>query len=238
MITPQSRRIFQATSAYDAEAWCQAIRLQIEAVLSGKSSIAARHRSFSEDDLVPQNTVGARRLFADFGRKNAGRMDVWQAGRAIKNARFRQKDGALPSLPEASRSMSSFFDDESPLVSTSPSFEHTALSSHDNDIAQAVRHLAMSFSSPISLDDPKQQLQRLLSEPPNRVCFECGKDAPRWASLSIGVFICLECSGIHRSMSTSFTRVRSVDLDSWSQGQVDQMIGNGRALARWPPGIG
>jgi hypothetical protein len=39
--------------------------------------------------------------------------------------------------------------------------------------------------------------------------------APRWASISLGVFFCLECAGIHRSLGVQLSRVRSVDLDAW-----------------------
>ena len=36
-----------------------------------------------------------------------------------------------------------------------------------------------------------------------------------------GVFICIRCSGIHRSMGTHISRVKSVDLDTWNTEQME-----------------
>jgi hypothetical protein len=32
----------------------------------------------------------------------------------------------------------------------------------------------------------------------NDVCSDCGKNDPDWASVNLGIFVCLECSGQHR----------------------------------------
>ncbi|QPG73561.1 hypothetical protein FOA43_000873 [Brettanomyces nanus] len=81
-----------------------------------------------------------------------------------------------------------------------------------------------------------QILKALLKESCNRHCADC-KTAknPRWASWNLGIFICIRCSGIHRSMGTHISRVKSVDLDSWTDEQVKSMVmwGNGKANAYW-----
>ena len=48
-----------------------------------------------------------------------------------------------------------------------------------------------------------------------------------------GVFLCLDCSSTHRNMGVHLTFVRSVDLDEWTQSQIDAMRlgGNGNARA-------
>ena len=38
--------------------------------------------------------------------------------------------------------------------------------------------------------------------------------------ISLGVFLCLDCSATHRSMGVHTTFVRSVDLDEWTQRQI------------------
>ena len=36
-----------------------------------------------------------------------------------------------------------------------------------------------------------------------------------------GVFLCIRCSGIHRSMGTHISKVKSVDLDVWTPIQLE-----------------
>lgn len=38
---------------------------------------------------------------------------------------------------------------------------------------------------------------------------------PDWASLNFGALVCIECSGIHRNLSSRPSRVRSLELDEW-----------------------
>ncbi|NXM53246.1 SMAP2 protein, partial [Illadopsis cleaveri] len=59
----------------------------------------------------------------------------------------------------------------------------------------------------------------------------CLFPGPRWASWNIGVFICIRCAGIHRNLGVHISRVKSVNLDQWTQEQIQcvQEMGNGKA---------
>lgn len=79
-------------------------------------------------------------------------------------------------------------------------------------------------------------LKQLVKLESNKTCADCKRNKhPRWASWNIGVFICIRCSGIHRSMGVHISRVKSVDLDSWTDEQLASMLrwGNGRANKYW-----
>lgn len=82
-------------------------------------------------------------------------------------------------------------------------------------------------------------LQRVQNVAGNSQCGDCGQPDPRWASINLGVLLCIECSGIHRwaswavwrgwgrsraltpppsssrSLGVHCSKVRSLTLDSW-----------------------
>jgi stromal membrane-associated protein len=81
-------------------------------------------------------------------------------------------------------------------------------------------------------------LKDLLQRPENKICADCKKRGasmqvhwffvsslllvdPRWASANLGIFVCLRCSGIHRSLGVHISKVRSVDLDTWIPEHID-----------------
>nr|CAH7722385.1 unnamed protein product [Callosobruchus chinensis] len=76
-------------------------------------------------------------------------------------------------------------------------------------------------------------LNALLRDEDNKYCVDCDSKGPRWASWNIGVFLCIRCAGIHRNLGVHISKVKSVNLDSWTPEQVVslQQMGNSRARA-------
>uniref|UniRef100_A0ABI7W9W0 ArfGAP with dual PH domains 1 n=1 Tax=Felis catus TaxID=9685 RepID=A0ABI7W9W0_FELCA len=77
----------------------------------------------------------------------------------------------------------------------------------------------------------RRAVLELLQRPGNARCADCGAPDPDWASYTLGVFICLSCSGIHRNIP-QVSKVKSVRLDAWEEAQVEFMASHGNDAAR------
>lgn len=73
----------------------------------------------------------------------------------------------------------------------------------------------------------------MLRDEDNKYCVDCDAKGPRWASWNLGIFLCIRCAGIHRNLGVHISRVKSVNLDTWTPEQVVslQQMGNSRARA-------
>ena len=49
----------------------------------------------------------------------------------------------------------------------------------------------------------------------------CIYSEPTWASINLGIFICIDCAGIHRSLGVEISQVRSITLDEWETETVE-----------------
>ena len=78
-------------------------------------------------------------------------------------------------------------------------------------------------------------LTNLLKKPENKLCADCKSPNPNWASLNLGIFICIKCCGCHRQLGTHISKIKSIDLDIWPEEYLEyfQYINNKIANDYW-----
>jgi len=97
-------------------------------------------------------------------------------------------------------------------------------------LTESTQQIANAVAAPTSAPTTISQVAAI---PSNNICVDCSDKGtfhpvpltsqqltflcsdPQWASINLGVFMCIECSGVHRSLGTHISKVRSIDLDQW-----------------------
>lgn len=104
---------------------------------------------------------------------------------------------------------------------------------YDNDCAEnyagsssGSNSVSPSLKPPMK---PKRAYKIILEKPGNNKCADCNAPEPKWASINLGITLCIECAGIHRSLGVHLSKVRSLTLDTevWSPQIINLMLSLG-----------
>ena len=85
------------------------------------------------------------------------------------------------------------------------------------------------------IEEQQRVMKQLRSKPGNELCADCNCADPgsvTWASVNLGVLLCLDCSGVHRAMGTHISKMRSAILDvrQWTPELLDVFANTGNEV--------
>lgn len=195
--------------------WKQSLELHMDPIDLRVASVReARNadRRFCFEVITPQFT----RVYQ---ATNEDDMKNWIAAvnnalqSAVESVGKRDDRPSTESLPGQTRR-----DIASVLTGKSPSLSHKNNYSSKTPARHATVGDRPGYRREESTGDDGKLLQQVRdADAGNRLCADCGSESKvDWVSINLGIVICIECSGIHRSLGTHISKVRSLTLDTTS----------------------
>ncbi|EEQ88761.2 ARF GTPase activator [Blastomyces dermatitidis ER-3] len=185
VITPQYKRIYQATSEEDMNAWIVAINNALQSAVEGRGLPPAALQQPITDGAI---------------RRGIGSV---LTGKTSHSA---QHTYSNPSSSGVNRRTT---------VGARPSYVRSDSNSYE--------------------ENPSKLLQTIRdADQGNCWCADCGSlSKVEWVSINLGIVLCIECSGIHRSLGTHISKIRSLTLDihSFSNDIVEILLQVGNRVS-------
>ncbi|KAJ5348141.1 uncharacterized protein N7506_001394 [Penicillium brevicompactum] len=186
VITPQFKRIYQATSEDDMSNWIRSINNALQSAVEGQGTPPP---SSSKNDTTSR----------DIGSALTGKSSSVSGHHGYSNSSSSNSAGVIRRTTVGAR----------------PSY---------------VRHDSNNFE-----ENPAKLLQVIRdSDQGNNWCADCGSSSKvEWVSINLGIVLCIECSGIHRSLGTHISKIRSLTLDvhSFSNDIVEILLQIGNRVS-------
>ncbi|KAJ1675339.1 hypothetical protein EV182_001468 [Spiromyces aspiralis] len=128
---------------------------------------------------------------------------------------------------------------------TSPPSPGTPISSHISANGDYYHHLRRHGGRAVDEEGPAsaplsvgvyggqttiQQLLRQQFPDYKTTCVDCNRSDPEWASITFGSLLCIQCSGVHRSLGVHVSKVRSLNLDKWEPELMQIMFRLGNSI--------
>lgn len=171
VITPNFKRVYQATSEEDMNSWIFSINNALQSAMEG--------RGIQDRTGTPNKSSNEYSLKRDIGSILTGK--TTSSGHGSHSHHQSSLTAGMPVRRIT--------------VGARPSVIRTTSSGYD--------------------ENPDKLLQMVRnSDQGNCWCADCGSGSKvEWVSINLGIILCIECSGIHRSLGTHISKVRSLTLD-------------------------
>ncbi|KAH6666773.1 hypothetical protein EV126DRAFT_436212 [Verticillium dahliae] len=200
--------------------WKQRLDLHMDPIDLRMASVReARNaeRRFCFEVITPHN----KRVYQATSEEdmNSWILSINNALQSAVEGRMGDRSGPAPSSSDSS----SFKRDiGSVLTGKSPSLGHGSYNPNANsNSGMPARRITVGAKPSIprapsgSYDDTPDKLLQMLrdNDQGNCWCSDCGSGAKvEWVSINLAIILCIECSGIHRSLGTHISKVRSLTL--------------------------
>ncbi len=171
VITPHFKRVYQAPSEEEMNAWMNALNNALQSAFEGRG----------QSQPIPPALSGERR-HRDIGSVLTG-----------KSSSFSGHNHHRHHSPPNATAMNNVY--RRTTVGARPAYVRTDSNSFE--------------------ENPSKLLQIVReADKGNCWCADCGSGAKtEWVSINLGIVLCIECSGIHRSLGTHISKIRSLTLD-------------------------
>ncbi|KAI4285932.1 MAG: hypothetical protein L6R38_000297 [Xanthoria sp. 2 TBL-2021] len=177
VITPQFKRVYQATSEEDMTSWINSVNNALQSAFEGR-----------------------------------GTAQIVGASPGVDQSRHRNIGSVLTGK-------SSSYSGHNNHHHFSPSHGNTAGGSNVGRRTTVGARPTYIRTDSNSFEENPSKLLQLVREADqgNAWCADCGSNIKtEWVSINLGIVLCIECSGIHRSLGTHISKIRSLTLDTTS----------------------
>ncbi|CAN6612928.1 hypothetical protein TRVA0_005S01816 [Trichomonascus vanleenenianus] len=209
VVTPNYKRVYQTTSEEDMQAWIRAINNGITSSLEGQPD----EKSYMPAPMQPPVSTGA-----GAGGGGGGPHFSEKIQRKISLNKRLHRDAIQPYI-QPNQQHSSVPPIPSMITnSTKGGVANSAVTQPGAPAISEVANSSAPGSGAATIEEECGLIHKIRAiSPSNSRCADCGSSNKcEWMSINLLVILCIDCSGVHRSLGSHISKIRSLKLDTVS----------------------